>query len=359
LARKAALEIGMLHYNQNQYDEAIEAFKKVVADYPNSEETRTALETLEAIYVEQNKVEDYFAYTKTLGNGIVVTDATKEDSLTFIAAEKMFMKNDYAKATGSLERYLQNFGENGHYIISARYYLGECYYETNKMDDALVQYKALSTMLGNPYMESVLVRLSQISFDKQDYPTALASFKQLATVAEDKDNIKAAKIGILRCSYLTQDIETTINIANEILSNKAAEPALAREAKFYLVKSYLLNKEDDKALADLKVLSKDLKTPSGAECKYLLANYYFEHGDNKKAEDEVNDYIKKGTPHQYWLARAFVLLADIYIKQGDDFQAKQYLTSLQENYTNKDTIQDLIQERLDAITARENNTIAQ
>jgi hypothetical protein len=50
-------------------------------------------------------------------------------------------------------------------------------------------------------------------------------------------------------------------------------------------------------------------------------------------------------------------LADIYIKRGDDFQAKQYLLSLQENYTTPDTIQDLVLERLDAINTRQNNSI--
>lgn len=359
LARKAAFEVGMLYYNQNQNELAIEAFKKVISDYPNSEETKTALENLESIYVEQNKVEEFFSYTKSLGSAVVVTDPSKEDSLTYLAAEKMYMKNNFVDATASFERYIQNFCDNGRFCISARNYLADCYFNTEKIDEAYAQYKTLASMLGNPYMENVLVRLSQIAYDKKEYDIALTSFKQLQVIAEDPENSKAAKIGVLRCSFLTNDIQSTIATATDILSGKSVDQKLAQEARFYKTKAYLLNNEGEKALADLKLIAKDLRTPSGAECKYLLANYYAETGSDKKAEDEVTDYISKGTPYQYWLARAFVLLADIYIKRGDDFQAKQYLLSLQENYTVQDTIQDLILERLEGITLRENNTIIQ
>lgn len=357
LARKAAFEIGMLYYNQNQNEQAIGAFKKVINDYPNSEETRTALETLESIYVEQNSVDEFFAYTKTLGAGIVVANPSKEDSLTYLAAERMYMKNNFAGATGSFERYLQNFCDNGRFCTSARFYLADCYYSTDKIDEAYNQYKTLSTMLGNPFMETVLVRLSEIAYDKKEFETALASFKQLQIIAEDPENIKASKIGVLRCSFLLNDTKTTIAIANDILATKSIDQKLAREARFYLTKSYLLNNEAEKALPDLKLLAKDLRTASGAESKYLLANYYFETANDKKAEDEITDFIQKGSSHQYWLARSFILLADIYIKRGDDFQAKQYLLSLQENYTTPDTIQDLVLERLDAINTRQNNSI--
>ena len=63
--------------------------------------------------------------------------------------------------------------------------------------------------------------------------------------------------------------------------------------------------------------------------------------------------IRKNTPYQYWLAKSFVLLSDIYVAQNDDFQAKQYLISLRDNYTAQDSIQDLIKDRLDKIIARE------
>ena len=69
------------------------------------------------------------------------------------------------------------------------------------------------------------------------------------------------------------------------------------------------------------------------------------------------EFAKKNTPHQFWLARSFVLLADMYIKLNNDFQAKQYLLSLQKNYKPVDEIQTLITDRLSAISLREKKTI--
>ncbi|MDD4191422.1 MAG: tetratricopeptide repeat protein, partial [Mangrovibacterium sp.] len=46
----------------------------------------------------------------------------------------------------------------------------------------------------------------------------------------------------------------------------------------------------------------------------------------------VMDFISRNTPHQFWLARSFILLADIYLRQNDEFQAKHTLKSIIENY---------------------------
>ena len=44
------------------------------------------------------------------------------------------------------------------------------------------------------------------------------------------------------------------------------------------------------------------------------------------------DFISKGTPFQFWLGKAFLLLSDIYYDRGDYFQAKHTLRSVVENY---------------------------
>jgi len=84
---------------------------------------------------------------------------------------------------------------------------------------------------------------------------------------------------------------------------------------------------------------------------------YYESGKLKESEVEVMDFAKKNTPYQFWLARSFVLLADVYVKQNNDFQAKQYLLSLQKNYKTADEIQTLITDRLAAIGEREKQTV--
>ena len=117
-------------------------------------------------------------------------------------------------------------------------------------------------------------------------------------------------------------------------------------ARYVRAKAYIAQKQANKALADLKELSKDTRTVHGAEAKYLLAQLYYDTNDDKNAEKVLMNFIENGTPHQYWLARGFILLADIYIRQGDDFQARQYLTSLQNNYKGDDDIAGMIENRL-------------
>ena len=107
----------------------------------------------------------------------------------------------------------------------------------------------------------------------------------------------------------------------------------------------------------METLATDLRTEAGAEAKYLLAETYFVQGDLEESEQQIMDFAEKNTPHQFWLARSFVLLADIYMKKGDDFQAKQYLLSVQNNYNENNEIQQLITERLELIANREQERI--
>ena len=49
VSRKAAAEIGLLYYQNDDYDRAIEAYKHVVTQYPGSEEARLAMRDLKSI----------------------------------------------------------------------------------------------------------------------------------------------------------------------------------------------------------------------------------------------------------------------------------------------------------------------
>jgi TolA-binding protein len=357
LARKSALEIAMIHFNRNNFEQAISAYKNVIAKYPGSEESFTALESLETVYIELNDVPAYLAYTRTLGGSIRVATASREDSLSYIASEKQYMMASYAKAITGMKTYLNKFCAGGRYCTTAQYYLADSYYKTDDKENALKAYQTLLTITGNQYAEEATTRCAEISFDKKDYAVAQKYFKQLEGLAQTTEKRYASKLGILRCSFFLNDHQTTINIATEIINDQQASEALKIESRYNRAKAYLAIKQSALATEDLILLSTNTRSENGAEAKYLLANLYFELNKPSDAENEVMDFAKKNTPYQFWLARSFVLLADIYIKQNNDFQAKQYLLSLKNNYTVEDDIQTLIKERLEKIIQREQQTI--
>ena len=174
----------------------------------------------------------------------------------------------------------------------------------------------------------------------------MESFKRLQIVAENPENRQAARLGIMRCALQTGQQKDALLAADELLKEPKLSPELEAEARYVRAKAYIAQKQANKALADLKELSKDTRTVHGAEAKYLLAQLYYDTNDDKNAEKVLMNFIENGTPHQYWLARGFILLADIYIRQGDDFQARQYLTSLQNNYKGDDDIAGMIENRV-------------
>ena len=113
-------------------------------------------------------------------------------------------------------------------------------------------------------------------------------------------------------------------------------------------KAHLQLGQDAQALPLLQEASNEMRTASGSEAKYLLAQYAFDHNQVDKASNIDNELIQSGTPHQYWLARGIILMSDILRSQGEVFTADEYLKSLKLNYTAEDDIQIYINDRLRA-----------
>lgn len=353
LAAKAALEIAMIYDNRGDHEMAIKSYKQVIKDYPGSDESYTALDALEETYITLDRVKEYIDYTKTLGRVIKTNAATKEDSLTYMAAERQYVQGKYSQAAAGMKSYVNSYCPDGRYCTVAQYYMADSYYRTGMRDEALQAYDPLTEMKGSTHREEACLRAAEIAYDKKDYAAASKYFERLQECASIIDNANAARLGVLRCSYHLEDHNATIRIATQIIEDNHSENSMVYEARYHRAKSYLAQNDTFRAMPDLKEVAKDMRTAQGAEAKYLISDILYKQKELDKAETEIMDFAQNGTPHQYWLAKAMVLLADIYIQREDDFQAKQYLLSLQANYTEQDDIQEQIKQRLNEIADRE------
>lgn len=346
-SRKAAAEIGLLYYQNNDYDRAIEAYKHVITQYPGSEEARLAMRDLKSIYVDANRIDEFAALASQMP-GEIRFDPSEQDSLTYMAAEKIYMKGEASSAKNSLTRYLQNF-PNGSFSLNAHYYL--CIIGKEQKDDEAVLEHAgkLLEYPDNTYSEEALLMHGEILFNRKQYAEAIADYKKLQTKATTTEHRRFGSTGILRCAASMNNDTEVIQAATALLGEAKLPPELHSEALYYRAKSYLNQKANKKAMDDLKLLAKDTRTLHGAEAKYLVAQQLYNAHEYTAAEKEILNFIDQSTPHTYWLARSFILLSDVYAAMNKKLDARQYLLSLQQNYQADDDIESMINERLEKL----------
>lgn len=354
VVRKSRLQIAMLQYNEGMIDDAITTYKQIIAQYPNSEEAATSLTTLESMMVDNNRVDEYNALAQKLGK----SSTTKEDSLQYKAVEKIYFRNEFPAAITGFTKYLTTY-PNGKYHALATYYLANCYYRQNQNSESLACYQKLVSHPENPNLETTLARAASLSYDAGQYAQAATYFEQLEGIG-NKEHKQAAALGTLRCYNLLQQYDKTIQTASDVITTYQHDTDMVTEARYNRMKAYLALEKANEALADAILLSADTRSEFGAEAKYVVAQHYLNTGLLEKAEAEVFDYIEKGTQHQHWLAKAFVVLADVYMAQDNYFEAKQYLLSLQDNYdTTADAeVAQAITTRLQTIQQKESETVS-
>lgn len=240
VSRKAAAEIGLLYYQNDDYDRAIEAYKHVITKYPGSEEARLAMRDLKSIYVEANRVDEFAALAAQMP-GAIRFEPSEQDSLTYIAAEKVYMKGELTPAKASFTRYLQSY-PNGAFSLNAHYYLSIIGKEQKDEVAVLEHAGKLLEYPDSPYSEEALLMRGEILFNHKEYEQAMADYKQLQARATTAERRQLGATGVLRCGALLKDDIEVIQAATTLLTEAKLTPELQNEALYYRAKAYLNQK---------------------------------------------------------------------------------------------------------------------
>jgi len=152
---KSRLQTGLIYYNLNENQLALETFKKVVEDFPGTPASKEALVSIRNIYVDLNKVDDFFVYVQGLSFADVTT--AQQDSITYIAAENQYLNSSCESSVESFASYLKKF-PSGSYIANACYYKAECELKTNQLVDALADYQYVIRLPKSKFTEKALVK---------------------------------------------------------------------------------------------------------------------------------------------------------------------------------------------------------
>ena len=349
----AGNEIALIHYQCNRIRAAIQSYKAVITNYPNSEQAKVAMRDLKNLYVEENMVDSYVEFASKT-EGMVAVNINEHDSLSYKAAEIAYVRGDEKAATEGFTKYLDQF-PTGAYTTDAQYYLGCIYCKANNYEQAKTYLSQVTARRSSKYCEEATRMLADLAYNNKDYRLATEAYGSLIEITGTSSIKLHAQVNRLRSAWALADYTLIVKESAQVLSNSKLAPETTTELRYYCAKAYLTQGKNESAIDDLRILAKDTRNIYGAEAKYQLAQIYYNIKQYDNAEKEILDYINVSTPHSYWLARSFVLLSDVYMKNEKNIEAKQYLISLKQSYQAEDDIASMIESRLETLENLINN----
>ncbi|MBN2639181.1 MAG: tetratricopeptide repeat protein [Bacteroidales bacterium] len=350
-ARKALVKMGLLYYKNNQDDRAITVLKKVISNFPASEEARVALSTLQSIYQDQGKLNQYFAYAKTLS--FVQVSKSEEDSLTFSVGENAYLNGNCTNTIASLKNYLSQFPDGG-YRLKAFHYLSECYAKNRDTTQALNYYDQIINFPQNNYTISAIIRAARIEYAIKSYTKAYNDYNKLLLLTDNLSLRLEALDGSMRAAFLSNNIDGAKEAAHNLLQTKGTTEDQLIYAHFVLAKTALIQGNLKDALTDFEITSRLSKGIVGAESMFDMAQIKYNNKEYKESEKILFSLSDRYPDQIYWVAKGFILLADVYSAEGNVFQARETLKSVLNNYPGDD-LKNIAREKLSLLPKENNN----
>jgi tetratricopeptide (TPR) repeat protein len=327
---KAALNKGLILFNQEDYKTSKSVLEEVALTYQRYSVGEQALRTLKEIAIEEGTVNAFARWVKDQKLD-TFTDIELEKS-AFNAAERQFLEGNTSAALKLLEEYKQTYPE-GAFSKVATYYLAEIYFDKERPEEALVAYQSL---LEDPqvstYSEKALTRVIILLKNKNLEIEAIPYMEQLAVVASFEENKKFAMLNLMQAYYANRQFKRALETAEAVLNLNEIEAVVEWDAlKLKARSSIALGDSLNAADAYLK-LEKAPQAAVVAEALYFRAERMHRENDFTTSNELIGKIAENSGQSGEWNVKALLLLAKNYYALSDAFQAVFVLETIIENF---------------------------
>jgi tetratricopeptide (TPR) repeat protein len=347
----AYLRLGLVYFNRAEFDKSLVRYKMVVTKYPKSTESAEALTAIKDVYIAMGDPNGYIKYVGTVPNASVTV--SQQDSVVYLSAENLFSKGQYDKALVGFNDYLVRFPK-GYFNTSAHFYRGECHFSFQDFDKALADYNKVLAEDQNRFLERSYARAAGINYyHTKNYEAARTQYTSLIQQATTDDSRMSATIGLLRTSFQLKDYVNSIQYANQVIANDGFSETQHTEAYYYRAKSYWESGNKTASITDYQNVRNRTTNEWAAEGAYYMAKHLMEQSKLPEAEKACFEFIRNYPSYATWLVQTYLLLADVYVAQGNLFKAKATVQSILDNYTKDDDWRRLALAKYAEIEAKE------
>lgn len=328
------IEIADIYYKQGNYELSESAYRSILTEYGNKPDIcAVAAKGLMDVYITLKKPD----YAEQVANeyDCAGLSSDEKENLYYNPALQSYVDSNYLDAIPKFNQYLAKFPA-GKFTFDAHFYIANAYLRTKDTLQAIPHYE---TYLAGPvsnYFEPVSLRLAAYYYEKKDYVKANSNYLLLEKHAAKPNNINAAKLGIMRCSFLLQNYTAAKNYAEQVKSSSGIAQNLKLEAIYAFGMSGYYLQDYPSCAPSLRWIVKNTTTVKASEAKYALADIQFASKDMDSCIVLIKELIKMKPSYNYWVAKGLILQCKALMAQEKYVEADQTITSVIDFYPAKE-----------------------
>lgn len=276
----------------------------------------------------------------------LVKEGINADYASLRTAQVMGARGDVRGKIKTLEEIERKYPDS-RWLADALSELGDTYAAEGNQDKAAAAYeRMLRKYPEGKDSAKAWYQLATNLLSKGDRAGALDAFRHLEQTG-DTDYMADAYAGIMRSS---DDRREQLRYAEKVRSAGGLDAEIVEEASYIEAVALLDSRDAADRRTALDILHRLAANPQslyGARSAVAAASYMLDNGNPEETISAMEEFTSSGSPHSYWVARGFILLADAYEAKGDTILALDYLHSLRSNYPGRELdIHDMISKRI-------------
>jgi tetratricopeptide (TPR) repeat protein len=322
--RRAAANYNLKDYNKtaNDYIALLEQY----AGHPAARETLLPLQEALNLAGRGGEFDKYLSVAQKNN-----TDPKGLESVTFEAAKNSYFNQDYQRAITSLSSFISGYTTSPK-VVEARYYRAESYYRLKESQKAVDAYREIDSDEKFVWANKVAGRLAELEFKLGHYEQAVEAnrkLSKLATTAKEKYN---SWIGLMDGFYLLTQYDSSMVYADKLLNDPGVGTPTQNRAALTSGKIAMAKGDYETAKDEFLTIVNTSTDEYGAEAKYRIGEIQYLTKAHKQCYETLVALNKDYGAYPLWVGKAFLLLSDNFVAQGDIFNATAGLKSLAEKF---------------------------
>ena len=167
--------------------------------------------------------------------------------------------------------------------------------------------------------------------------TSSNKYYQILDTTASTNGLKRESIIRLMFGFELNNTEIAVKYAERVLLADKIDDRLVARSKLIIARSDYQNGNYARSSDLCNEIVSLTTNQDGSEAMYMKSYFSFLEENYSETENLIFELSERYSSN-HWIAKGFVLLSDVYMNQGNNYQAKATLESVIENHNGEDVV---------------------